>query len=138
MDLWFPLTFFLSPPPPPNPTPNKSPRFMIPPPPPPPPPPSSSSTTLEGPATVRPPAASVEAQSPLSLVRPKMQLPPKVEEVFGPPAEKTGTDFLPAETLARAQKGSFLEKVCGTRSTALILIEHSGLSVQKHLHTYIP
>jgi len=41
---------------------------------------------------------------------PPMELPPDVDQLFGP-VTKTGTDYLPAETLARAEKGSFMEKV---------------------------
>jgi hypothetical protein len=43
--------------------------------------------------------------------RPKVELSPKAQELFGTPPAMTGTDYLPADTLARAQKGSFLEKV---------------------------
>ncbi|EWM20575.1 nitrite reductase, partial [Nannochloropsis gaditana] len=41
---------------------------------------------------------------------PPMELPPDVDQLFGP-VTKTGTDYLPAETLARAEKGSFMEKI---------------------------
>ena len=68
-----------------------------------PPPPSPSSSTLEAP--------NVAAEPSTAAALPSVALPPKVEEVFGPPPGQTGTDFLPEETLGRAQKGSFLEKV---------------------------
>ena len=46
--------------------------------------------------------------------RPHVDVSPRVIELFGDPhkaPETIGTDYLPEETLERAKKGSFLEKV---------------------------
>ena len=75
---------------------------MIPPPPPPPP------ATLEAPPLMAPPA---EADTKAPQALPKVEILPQAKALFGTPPAQTGTDFLPAEALERAKKGSFLEKV---------------------------
>ena len=70
------------------------------------PPPHSPSSTLHAPGVAE---QSIKRET--IAFRPKVELSPKTQELFGTPPAMTGTDYLPAETLARAQKGSFLEKV---------------------------
>lgn len=69
------------------------------------PPTHAPSSTLDAPGV-----AEKTTEREIINFRPKVELPPKVQELFGTPPAMTGTDYLPAETLARAQKGSFLEK----------------------------